>query len=134
MTRVTSVGPFGLPRKKAPLSPDAFTPNPKGRGKVTFRWSGDVDGDVTDGDNWDSSAGTIPVNGDCVIFNQGSVDVDENLSQTTVPLIFMGFHPAYTGNVGTSSTSLAYPCKRVSIHKRTGSVYLDTGDATDCNV
>jgi len=71
-----------------------------------IQWVGGISGDANVEANY--SPAQVPITGDSIYFNTGSVDVTAGLDQSGVDPALLVFSPGYTGNIGTSSGSLVY--------------------------
>jgi len=70
---------------------------------ATKTWTGDVDGDWSDLNNWDE--GAVPVNGDDVFIVSGAVDIDGG-DYSAVDLDRLVVGPKYRGTIATTGTKL----------------------------
>jgi len=93
-------------------------------------WRGTVDGDIGNVNNYVTAAGatpgSAPINGDTLIFNHGSVDVDAGLTSGLTGIVLRG-SSGYTGRIGPT-TALSIACTAVD-WKYGGSLNL-TGNIT----
>ena len=85
-------------------------------------WTGAVDGNAGTAGNY--SPAQVPVSGDTLRFNTGSVSVTTGLDLSSVDLAALYIGPEYTGSIGSDSGPLRIDSAKTVIHKRTGEVHL----------
>jgi len=94
-------------------------------GPVITQWTGEVDGDYSDDNNWTND---VPIDGlGDVYFTTGSVDCNENLPVTADGIDYMQLTigPKYTGTIGSSTVPLELvEVETVFYAQKTGQVFL----------
>ena len=95
-----------------------------------YAWAGDFDDDLDNYRNWNPL--TVPGDNDIAIFNSGSVDATRG--SITSKRIYIGRN--YKGNIGTSSSIVAFNCDDLRLNSRYSSCYLllNNGVGTNTSV
>jgi hypothetical protein len=98
-----------------------------------FTWTGSIDGDYSDANNW-SPAGGPPGTGDSAIVDDASTqDMDSGFAQAAQLLDLLWLLPGSTISIGSSGNELNIGASRV-LHQGSGSLWFtsaNTGTDTD---
>jgi hypothetical protein len=92
---------------------------------ATRTWIGTTSGDWSVTTNW--VEGSVPANGDDVVFKNNAVDVSSGLAQSAVTVATLTIDSTYTGKIGTASAYLQLGATAVSIGGASGSATPGTG-------
>ena len=83
-------------------------------------------------DNW--SASTVPVDGDTIVFDRGSISLLYSLSQGGVTPAAVVITAGYTGNIGLPPTNVDNSGKSYAEYRTQALTLCDSGDATNTTV